>query len=362
MLVREQNLNHKLVALRTMLDDKGFAALEISSQANFSWLTRGRGFIGLASVLSCGSIIITRQKAYLVADNIEAQRLYTEQLGESPQLETVEFPWNQPKKRADIVKNIVGGGRLATESELAHQLFEMRAVMTEWDIADYRALCKEAAQILEDVVSGLSLGVSGHEVVGEISKRFWSRGIEPITMLCAFDGRALKYRHPIPHAETLENYALVAICGRRGGLIVSATRNLLLREDAGMIAHHTKCAMVDAAATAQLIPGRVLGDIYNRMVAEYARQGHPGEETFHHQGGLTGFVPRELRAVPGCSHVVRRNEVYAFNPSLQGAKCEDTILVANTGPQVMTHTGEYAYISCQIDGQEILKPTVLVKG
>jgi len=360
MMTREQNLSFKLEKLREAIAKGGYAALEINSQANFSWLTRGRGFIGLAAVAACGSLIVTPNKVYLVTENIEAERLYVEELHQTPEIEVRPFPWNQPEQRGAILAEILDGGKLATEQDLASALFGLRTVMTDYDLEDYRALCQESAQILESTVRGLTPGVSGFELAGELARGLWAAGIEPITALSAFDGRALQYRHPIPYTDRLENYALVVICGRRNGLIASVTRNILLREDPGMIEKHAKCAMVDAVATAKLQPGAVLGDIFTAMAAEYAAQGYPGEEVFHHQGGLTGFMPREIRAVASTSHTVRANEVYAFNPSLQGSKCEDTILVTESGIEVMSHTGNYAYVNCEINGTTIQKPTVLV--
>jgi len=283
-----------------------------------------------------------------------------EQLDSSPQIEVRAFPWNKPERRTEIVAAITGGGVLATEQDVAADLFCLRTVMTEYDLADYRKLCKETALILEETVRGLTAGVSGYELAGEISKQFWAADIEPITILSAFDGRALQYRHPLPSADRLENYALVAICGRRNGLIASITRNVLLREDSLMMERQAKCAMVDAVATRRLKPGANVGEIFDAMVAEYAAQGYPGEEAFHHQGGLTGFIPREIRANTGNTHTVREHEVYAFNPTLQGAKCEDTILVTETGFEVLTHTGSYAYVDCTVDGMTIQKPGILV--
>ncbi|MCL2369032.1 MAG: aminopeptidase P family protein, partial [Oscillospiraceae bacterium] len=271
-MTREQNLNWKLQKLRELLAEGGYTALEINSQANFSWLTRGRGFIGLASVAACGSIFVTAEEAYLVTENIEAERLYVEQLDSSPEITVRPFPWNQPERRGEIVASILEGGKLATEQDISAGLFKLRTVMTPYDLSDYRRLCRESAEILEGTVKELIVGISGYELTGELSKRLWAADIEPITLMAAFDDRALQYRHPIPSADKLQNYALVVICARRNGLIASVTRNILLREDPLLMDRHAKCAMVDAVATARLKPGAVVGEIYGAMAAEYAAQ------------------------------------------------------------------------------------------
>ena len=361
MTTKLSDFSYKLSKLREAIENSEYDALEINSQANFSWLTRGRSMIGLASVAACGSLVVTADSVYLVAENIEAERLYVEQLDSNPFVDVREFPWNQPEKRTEIMSSIATG-KLASEQDLADELFRLRTVMTNFDISDYREISIETARILEATVKGLCCGVSGYELTGELAKRFWASNLEPITLLSAFDARALKYRHPIPAADCLENYAMVAVCTRRNGLVVSATRNVLLREDAVMIGRHESCVRVDAVATSMLMPGVVLGDIFDAMTNEYALQGYPGEQLLHHQGGLTGFLPREIRANTCSTHKVRNHEVYAFNPSLQGAKCEDTILITNTAPEVLTHTGDYTYTKCEVGGRELLKPTVFVQN
>nr|WP_275980354.1 M24 family metallopeptidase [Halalkalibacter alkaliphilus] len=232
--------------------------------------------------------------------------------------------------------------------------------MTPYDREEYSKLCYETAVLLEETCMNIQKGVSEYELAGEISNKLWSHNIEPITILIAFDERAYNYRHPVMAGERLENYALVGICGRRNGLIVSISRDVLLNNDPEMIHKHEKCAMVNAAFLSGLKVGSTLEKVFERGVMEYEKQGYPLEYKEHHQGGLTGFIPRELRANYGCTHVVRQNEVYAFNPTIQGSKCEDTVLVTEEGIINMTYTGNYAYVTCDIDGEKFVMSTVYV--
>ena len=47
----------------------------------------------------------------------------------------------------------------------------------------------------------------------------------------------------------------------------------------------------------------------------------------HHQGGVTGYAPREVKVVPGMTMSLRRNMALAWNPSVTGSKSEDTIII-----------------------------------
>ena len=58
----------------------------------------------------------------------------------------------------------------------------------------------------------------------------------------------------------------------------------------------------------------------------------------HHQGGLTGYEPREFLAIPGSQEMVVEGQAFAWNPSIAGAKVEDTILVGAAGNEIITLT------------------------
>ena len=357
---RNEDFLYKIGEVRKHLKNRGFDGVEVKSQANFSCITRGRGFIGLASVVACGSLLITLDDVCLITENIEAHRLFTEQLNSNPMIKVMAFPWDEPQRREEILCGITSGLKVVAENELEAEFFKLRTTLSPYDIEDYRKLCHEAAVILEDICKGLTVGISEYQLAGIIAKELWSANIEPITTLIAFDERALLHRHPVMTENTLKNYALVGICGRRNGLIVSITRNVMIEKDDAMLIKHEKCAMVNAAFMEGLKIGNSLNDVFLSGIDQYAKQGYPLEYKEHHQGGLTGFVPREIRANIGCNHLVSENEAYAFNPTLQGSKCEDTVLVTSNGIEVLTYTGNYAYVSCELNGVLHKMPTVFV--
>ncbi|MBE0450283.1 MAG: M24 family metallopeptidase [Clostridia bacterium] len=350
----------KIDAIRSILKTKGFDGIEIKSQTNFSYVTRGRGFIGLASVMACASLFITNNRVVLVGENIDAQRIFDEQLLSNPDIDLMIFPWDEPDHRNVIVESFAKNLKIATEVDLEHELYEIRTRLSEYDMDAFRELGKEAATIIENICKQLKKGIREYELAGEISKQLWEKNIEPITLLVAFDGRGQKYRHPVMVENRLENYALVGICGRRNGLIVSLTRDVLLKHDAEIMDHHSKCIRVNASFWNKLKPGTSVSEVFAAGVAQYGIEGYPLEYKEHHQGGLTGFIPRELRASFESKHVIRSGEAYAFNPTLKSAKVEDTVLVTNNGLEILTYTGNYSYENCTIMGKNINVPTVFV--
>ena len=82
-------------------------------------------------------------------------------------------------------------------------------------------------------------------------------------------------------------------------------------------------------------PGRTLADAFADCQRFYADAGFPDEWRFHHQGGLTGYASRELIATPSTEDVIEPGQAFAWNPSVTGAKAEETFILTETGPEVV---------------------------
>jgi hypothetical protein len=68
----------------------------------------------------------------------------------------------------------------------------------------------------------------------------------------------------------------------------------------------------------------------------YAGAGYPDEWRLHHQGGLTGYGSREVIATPSTNHVIAPGQAFAWNPSITGAKAEQTFVLTEAGPEIVT--------------------------
>jgi antitoxin VapB len=59
--------------------------------------------------------------------------------------------------------------------------------------------------------------------------------------------------------------------------------------------------------------------------------------------------------------LVLENQPFAWNPSITGTKGEDTIITNSTGFSVVTAgSGQWPMVAVDIDGQNILRPDILV--
>jgi hypothetical protein len=360
MFGNQQAIYQKHEYLVSVLEKHSADYLLLESQESYAWLTGGRGFIGLASSKACCAILLGTHGITLIANNIELERLKTEQVSEHPLFQYASFPWYEPQGKERVIQNIVTTKSVIFEQEVSNDLYKARTVLDDDEIARYEDICMDTAIELESACKGIYYGMSEYDLCGDLSKRFWQHNLEPITLLIGFDERAFLYRHPVPVGAILKNYALVAICTRRNGLIASVTRSVSLKRDERLLERQKITTALDAYLLSHTKPGVDLDDLFTGLQSRYAELGVPEEWQCHHQGGLTGYEARALKAGPGIHHIVRKNEAYAWNPTILGTKSENTILVGENDVQIFTHTGNYPYLKHECENKMYVSEDILV--
>ncbi len=332
----------KLAKLRQFMSQNDIPAVVVRKQPNFSWLTGGgRGFIGLASEAACGSLVVTPNDAILVANSIECGRLVGEELPEK--MFTYEsVPWTEDGTIPAVFDRLCPNG-YREDSQLGAFFAEERTRLCSEEIERFRQLGRDVDQCMMEAARGVAPLTSEFEMAGRLSAAMWAKGLEPITMLIAADDRGKRVRHYVPTDAKAQNGLICSICARRGGLVASATRTIAFQK--GFAADYERLLEVEATAFNETTPGKSMGEVFQKICAAYDKIGMMEEWRRHHQGGLTGYLPREIRADKSTEHVVRLGEAYAWNPSCEGAKCEDTVLVTENGLEVLTAGGGWPMIS-----------------
>ena len=154
------------------------------------------------------------------------------------------------------------------------------------------------------------------------------------------------------------------LCIERHGLICSVTRLVSFSPlpDELRRRHEGVCS-VDAAAAHATRVGRPLHDVFADIVDAYARAGFPDEWRHHHQGGSTGYQPRDVIATPSAASIVQPDQAFAWNPSIAGTKSEDTLLATADGFRWITVPGpDWPTRPVQIDGRTLHRPEILVRS
>jgi Xaa-Pro dipeptidase len=118
---------------------------------------------------------------------------------------------------------------------------------------------------------------------------------------------------------------MLALCSRHLGLATSLTRLIRfgpIPDDPR--SHLNAVTQVDAAMIAAASPGQSFPDVFDVAVDARQALAHAGHHP--HRDTMAGYEPREVMARLGTADRAAAGQVIARNPSLPGAKSEDTIL------------------------------------
>lgn len=360
----QQELDHKLEQLQGLSEERHLDAIWLRRVSSFAWATGGAdAHVSLTSAEGVASLLITRRRRYLLTNNIEIHRLEAEEglAGQGWQPEVA--PWFAPQEQ---VAKLIGLGALGADLEtpgavdLSTELAWLRAQLTPPEQQRFRQLGKLSAAAMKAAIDAVKPGMSEARIAGEMAAAFESRGLQLVVNLVACDERILAYRHPLPKDRPLKCYAMLVACGRKWGLICSLTRLVYFGELPEVLRRKAEAtALVDATLIAATRPGATIGDVFEQGVQAYAAAGFPDEWRLHHQGGLAGYEGREIFATPGLAKPVQLGQAYAWNPSITGAKSEDTILVGAEGNQVLTQIEGWPRREILIGDQAIQRPEIL---
>lgn len=366
---RRHEFRTKLQRLREAMQQNGVEACRLDTQANLAWLGCGaETYIPIASVDGAGTLLVTFDNVYLIADNIEAQRLLDEEFFGLP-IEPIVYSWPEGSgKREALIQRLAGTPKVGADTahpgtlHMADPLYHCRASLLPAETERYRALSRDAEAALRETCFALSPGMTEFQIGALLAQRVLERGIVPYLILVAVDERISRYRHPIPTNAALQRTAMVVLCARRAGLIANCTRMVHfgpLPED--LRRRHAAVCAVDAELNLTTRPGATFGEIFQRGVSAYAEQGFADEWRLHHQGGPTGYMGRDWKAIASSRFPVVDNQAVAWNPSITGTKVEDTILATVDGPQILTAAQDWPMLEVQRENGTLPRPDILVR-
>ena len=365
---RVEEVKLKFEKVKQFLIEKNLDAVLLGTNANFSWLTAG-GDDHLEIIDKTGSamIFVTKKDMTVVTNNNEIDRLKAEAFGEITSLFNFEVPnWYDPQGTENALKNLASGLKYGADvpregARIVKEDFaRLRYDLTENEIERYRWLGQHTAAAVEAVAREIQPGMNEYEIEAAMAAKMLADNIFPTVLLIATDERIFNFRHPIPSEKILDKYAHLVLCARRWGLVISFTRCVYFGQAPADLKHKQEAAaFVDAIFMSETKSGAVVGRILDKAKDAYAQQGFPNEWQHHHQGGLIGYEPREYIAFSESSQTVRANQAFGWNPTIQGTKSEDSILVKNDGIEILTLTNQWPGINVEIDGVVYPRPAIL---
>jgi antitoxin VapB len=237
----------------------------------------------------------------------------------------------------------------------------IRYQLTPNEIRKYRWLGRATTEAVIFVARQLRPGVSEFDMEAMASDALMRRHIRPTVLLMGVDHRVIDYHHHTPTAARLHHYAIVNVCARRWGLVVSVARFAHIGPvPADLRKRFDAAAMISAKFEAHSRPGVTAGQMLNQAKTWYAEAGYPGVWEEHHQGGAIGYMERDWIAVPGSTEVIQNHQAFAWNPILHGALSFDTILVTDNGIENLTYTDDWPSKTITLDGEVYHMPEIFV--
>jgi len=114
-MTRSEEWAHKLSEVRRWLARTGAGAVLVEEQGAFAWLTcGGDSHVSLGQQEGCASVLVTRDRVFLLAANNEVDRVLAEELSSLP-LEAVTFPWYQPTQSGSLVARLARSGPVLSD-------------------------------------------------------------------------------------------------------------------------------------------------------------------------------------------------------------------------------------------------------
>lgn len=314
-------------------------AIVLRRPANFAWYTGGADSkVDHVASEGVADLIVRANSELVLTSTIEAPRMRAEQ---TPELEVVEYPWHLDRDAA--LRELVGGARVGSDLgltgtiDLSDDIARIRRTLDADAIESLRAVGADASAAMAEAAAAVEPGMTENEAAAVLAAACRRRGLTATVLLAAADDRIALYRHPVPVGARIARRAMLVASAERGGLYANLTQILEFEEpDAELARRLGACEEILARMRDEATkPGRTVAEAFADCQRFYAEAGFPDEWRLHHQGGLTGYRSRELIATPRTDYLIEPGQAFAWNPSIRGAKAEDTFVLTETGPEVV---------------------------
>jgi len=325
--------------VRALLEDLGLGAVRLGRPENFAWYTGGAdNRVDHAAPTGVAEIVVTRDGDHVVTNTIEGPRMREEQ---TPGFDVVEYDWYAGP--GDVVRELAGGAPVGGDApgpetrDVRAAIDGRRYLLDDETIARYRVVAPDAVAAVERACRSLTPSMTETQAAAAVAGECRGAALFTPVVLVGGSDRVARHRHPVPGGAPLRARAVVVVCAERGGLYANLSRFVHFEPpDQELTRRLEACQEILVELRTATRPGRTLGEVFDECRRLYAEVGFPGEWRHHYQGGLTGYRSREAIAGPGVVTEIAVGHAFAWNPSLPGAKAEETFVLTTGGPEVLT--------------------------
>jgi hypothetical protein len=360
---RRADLDTKQAQVAALLQENGCEGLLAFEPENFSWLTGGATPRGNLDPAESPVVYYSAEQRWLIAGNMDSQRFFDEEVdGLGFQLKEWPWHWGREQLLQDLChgRKIVSDRPLPQATPVAEQLRGLRRTLTAYEQACLIALGQILAHALEAACRTMSPEESEREVAAQVSHRLMHRGVHPVQISVAADGRSRLYRQCGFTSTPIQKSAVLTATARKYGLNATASRTVCFGPpDAAFRQEHNTASKVSATYLASSWPDAVPSEILTAGRRVFLICGMEHEWLLAPQGHVTGRSPVELRITPSTSDLFRAGWAVTWQASAGASSSCDTFILADDGPMLVTPTETWPLKRIRVQGAEFVRPDIL---
>jgi Xaa-Pro dipeptidase len=350
----------RVAALLQEIGCEGLLALE---PENFAWLTSGATPRGNLDPADLPVVYYSLEQRWVLCGNADTQRLFDEELdGLGFQLK--EWPWHWGREQ--LLSDLCQGRRFACDrpwrdaTVVGDRLRGLRRVLTGYEQACYRALGGIVSHALEATCRTLEAGATEREVAGHLTHRLMHRGVHPLHVGVAADGRSRVYRQFGYTSLPVRKSAVVTVTGRKYGLAVTASRSVCFGEpDPELRKEQDAICKIGATYLSATWPDAVPREVLAAARRVYQLTGYEHEWLLAPQGHVSGRAVVELPLLPTTEELFQNGWAVTWRASAGAALGCDTFLITDKEPEIVTPPEVWPLKRIRIQGADFLRPDIL---
>jgi Xaa-Pro aminopeptidase len=360
---RRADLDAKQVRVALLLQEVGCEGLLVLDPENFAWLTSGATPRGILEPAAMPALFYGPEQRWLLSSNTDTQRLFDEEL-DALGFQLKEWPWHWGREQ--LLADLCQGKHLACDEPrtdcvpVGDRLRVLRRTLTGYEQACCRILGQTVSHALEATCRTMSHNETEREAAGQLSHRLLHRGVHPLTIGVAADGRSRLYRQFGFTSTPIRHHAVLAVSARKYGLICTASRSVSFGPaDPDLRKEHDAACKVSATYQASTWPDAVPQQILGAGRRVYQLTGFEHEWLESPQGHVTGRAAVEMPLLPQTTELFQAGWAVTWRASAGAALSCDTFLVADQAPQPLTPTEAWPLKRIRVQGAEFFRPDIL---
>lgn len=355
----------KVEKLRKWMAVNDYDGIILGRRDNYTWISDGaKNHVTSNTETGVAYYVIEPDHIWLFADSSDLPRMSKEQnpLGAEPVLVPWYMSMEERLKETAQGKKYVSDTGIAGTANVQEELVDLRMQLSEEEVDRYREVGAACAQIVEKICKEARPGQTEEEIADRVKCSCIEQGISPDCVLVGADERMLDFRHPMPTNKEIKKSLMVVLGGEKYGLYISMTRIVYFDEIPEEIyERYQKTQYVFACMQQMMHEGMEYSEYFANVQKLYDDAGYEGEWKMHHQGGPTGYGCREFVVIPGLDKKIHTGQAYAWNPTIQGTKCEETTYLTDEKVEIFTRTKDWPCTIVRTPYGEISVADILLK-